>query len=176
MHSLSTLLATRTVGSRCISGSVAVASPIPHHRYHSRRDPQASVVTRDVADESSWGKKNITAETQRARPVYALSFSCGFPQVLFAASDSGVFNSIDMGENWEMVKEGTFRSVETGRPKFGHVYAGAEDGKLWRSTDGGSTWEIYNNSRSHFPLIGMICKNEKYWEWRRQIAPCYFPH
>jgi len=88
-------------------------------------------------------------------PVHAISFSRGFPQILFAASDSGMYRSTDTGETWEIVKDGSFRSVEAGRPEFGYVYGGAGDGKLWRSTDGGSTWEIYNNSFTSAPIIGI---------------------
>lgn len=66
--------------------------------------------------------------------------------VLFGWSSSGIHKSVNHGLNWTQVLAGnSFRSIEVSPDNPNLVYAGTNMG-LWRSTNGGSSWFLYNDS------------------------------
>lgn len=61
------------------------------------------------------------------------------PQTLLIAGNTGIWRTIDGGNNWTMVRSGNFFSIEF-KP-LDHTVVYATDGAgLWRSTDNGVTW------------------------------------
>jgi PKD repeat protein len=65
-------------------------------------------------------------------------------QIIFAATNGGLYRTEDGGANWTSVRSGDFKDVvfKPGDPLT--VY-GAANGNLWRSTDGGLTFTDINN-------------------------------
>lgn len=64
------------------------------------------------------------------------------PKVMFAAVRDGLFRSADAGENWKPVAKElkNMAAVAINPKRSDEVYAASEDGKLYVSTDGGTTW------------------------------------
>ena len=64
------------------------------------------------------------------------------PKVMFAAMRDGLFRSADAGESWRPVAKElkTMAAVAINPKRSDEVYAASEDGKLYVSTDGGTTW------------------------------------
>jgi photosystem II stability/assembly factor-like uncharacterized protein len=76
------------------------------------------------------------------RTVNGLAVNPENPKVMFAAMRDGLFRSADAGESWKAVaKELKNMAAAAINPKrTDEVYAASEDGKLYVSTDGGTTW------------------------------------
>ena len=64
------------------------------------------------------------------------------PKVMFAAMRDGLFRSADAGESWKAVAKElkNMAAVAINPTRTDEVYAASEDGKLYASTDGGTTW------------------------------------
>jgi photosystem II stability/assembly factor-like uncharacterized protein len=73
--------------------------------------------------------------------IRALAFDREQPDHVFAASTRGVLRSLNGGQDWELA--GTPGPLITAIivAASGVIYAGAKDGKLYRSRDGAKTWE-----------------------------------
>jgi len=74
------------------------------------------------------------------------------PDIVYIAANK-VFRSFNRGESWEVIsgdltknhKQGnvpfsTIASLNESPLKFGLLYAGTDDGNVWRSDNGGATW------------------------------------
>jgi hypothetical protein len=75
--------------------------------------------------------------------------------VFYVASDSGLYKTQDGGDNWWRIKQGAVASIEIGRPDHDLLYAGSLSGELWRSTNAGVRWTLYNNSFTDSAIIGL---------------------
>jgi len=82
--------------------------------------------------ESSAGITNLTLTGLAVSPVQ--------PDALFAATDDGVYCSLDAGESWSRSSssENVLSVLALSDGKI--VLAGTDDGRVLRSTDGGRTW------------------------------------
>lgn len=76
------------------------------------------------------------------RTVSGFAVSLENPKVMFAAMRDGLFRSQDTGGSWKPVGTGlrNMAAVAINPKRADHVYAAAEDGRLYVSTDGGTTW------------------------------------
>lgn len=65
------------------------------------------------------------------------------PKVMYAAMRDGLFKSTDAGETWKPTASGlkNLAAVTVNPRKPNEIYAATTDGILFRSADGGSTWE-----------------------------------
>jgi photosystem II stability/assembly factor-like uncharacterized protein len=66
------------------------------------------------------------------------------PKVMYSAMRDGLFRSADAGQTWTPVGTGLLRDVAavTVNPRRpSEVYAAMINGVIFRSTDGGATWE-----------------------------------
>jgi photosystem II stability/assembly factor-like uncharacterized protein len=64
------------------------------------------------------------------------------PKVMFAAMRDGLFRSADAGESWKAAGKElkNMAAVAINPKRTDEVYAASADGKLYVSTDGGTTW------------------------------------
>ena len=64
------------------------------------------------------------------------------PKVMFAALRDGLFRSVDAGESWKPVGKAlkNMAGVAVNPKRADEVSAVSEDGTLYVSTDGGTTW------------------------------------
>ncbi|MCP4658595.1 MAG: hypothetical protein GY856_24560, partial [bacterium] len=87
----------------------------------------------------SWTAVNTGLSSSNVR---ALAIDPLVPANLFAAAADGVYRSADAAVSWELVLSGnmTSLSVTVGSPLS--VYAGDQSGDAWKSSDGGTTWEL----------------------------------
>jgi len=99
-----------------------------------------------------------TAETWMPvleEPISPVEFVENDPTRLYAASASGVLRSTDLGDTWFNVFPSDSRFVETRKTNPSEVFAGTASGNLYRSSDAGQTWSIYNDTFSDFPVLSI---------------------
>lgn len=65
------------------------------------------------------------------------------PSVMYAALRDGVFRSDNAGDRWTRASNGPrdVAAVAVNPKKLSEVYAVTMDGKIFRSTDGGTRWD-----------------------------------
>ena len=65
------------------------------------------------------------------------------PKVMYVVMRDGLFKSTDAGETWKAVGKGlkNLAAMTVNPRKPNELYAAAADGTIFRSTDGGTTWE-----------------------------------
>ena len=65
------------------------------------------------------------------------------PKVMYVAMRDGLFKSTDAGETWKALGKGlkNLAAVAVNPRKPNEVYTSTVDGVIFRSTDGGTTWE-----------------------------------
>ncbi len=77
------------------------------------------------------------------RTVNGFAVSPADPRVMYVAMRDGLFKSTDAGETWKPVGPGlqNLAAVIVNPRKPNEVYASTADGVIFRSSDGGMTWE-----------------------------------
>ncbi len=77
------------------------------------------------------------------RTVNGFAVSPEDPRVMYVAMRDGLFKSTDAGETWKALGKGlkNLAAVAVNPRKPHEVYASTADGVIFRSTDGGTTWE-----------------------------------
>jgi photosystem II stability/assembly factor-like uncharacterized protein len=80
------------------------------------------------------------------RTVNGFAVDSGNPKVMYVATRDGLFKSTDAGERWKPVgKELKNLAAVTVNPKkTSDVYVATLDGVIFKSADGGVTWERQN--------------------------------
>ncbi|OYT13203.1 MAG: hypothetical protein B6I19_06310 [Bacteroidetes bacterium 4572_114] len=72
------------------------------------------------------------------------------PETLVVSTTEGIYKSTDSGDEWELVKPGNFRDMASkpGNPDviYASTYSYGGGAKLYRSTDGGSSFEVVGNT------------------------------
>ena len=65
------------------------------------------------------------------------------PKVMYVAMRDRLFKSTDAGESWKPLGQGlkNLAAVAINSKRPGEVYAATADGIIFKSTDGGTTWE-----------------------------------
>jgi len=72
--------------------------------------------------------------------VHAVAYAPNQPQRVYAATEKGLFVSVNGGEEWRRAQAPAGSVTALAVARSGTVYA-ASGSKLFRSTDGGQTWE-----------------------------------
>lgn len=77
------------------------------------------------------------------RTVNGFAVSPADPRVMYVAMRDGLFKSTDAGEKWKAVGKGlkNLAAVTTNPRKPNEVYAVTADTVVFKSADGGTTWE-----------------------------------
>ena len=77
------------------------------------------------------------------RTVNGFAVDPGNPKVMYVATRDGLFQSTDAGATWKPVGQGlkNLAAVTLNPRKPNEVYASTADGVIFKSTDGGTTWE-----------------------------------
>ena len=68
------------------------------------------------------------------------------PRIMYAAMRDGVFKSTDAGESWKSAGSALTNAgaVTINPKKQTEIYAATMDGVIFKSTNGGATWERQN--------------------------------
>ena len=75
-----------------------------------------------------------------ARPIRAVTYDPKGPQRIYAASDDGLYLSVNGGEQWERINAPAPDITALVATPSGVLYAAAASGVLFRSTDGARNW------------------------------------
>jgi photosystem II stability/assembly factor-like uncharacterized protein len=116
----------------------------------SRSDPTMMLVgtelegiVRSADGGRTWSDTNLYTDVS----VNALTFSPKSANVAYAATDKGVYRTIDGGASWQAEQRGIphgtqFQSIAVDPRTSARVLAGTADGQIYRSLDGGARWAL----------------------------------
>ncbi|HEY4590326.1 MAG TPA: hypothetical protein VII86_13955, partial [Thermoanaerobaculia bacterium] len=89
--------------------------------------------------------------------VYDLAFAPSRPQALYAATDGGVYRSLDGGASWSYSNAGLDESPQVSSLAVDPVHPltvyAAQSGAMYRSLDGGATWLRVSSSFGVFKVV-----------------------
>jgi photosystem II stability/assembly factor-like uncharacterized protein len=94
----------------------------------------------EVLDARS-GQVEPAGEAFQGDVIQALAGCREKPERVFAGLKGGLFRTDDAGSHWRKVLDGDFRSVTVDPTEDSVIYAGTDPVHLFRSEDGGDTWE-----------------------------------
>ncbi len=67
------------------------------------------------------------------------------PEILYCASSNGIFKTINGGDTWTLIKEGSFFDLEFKPQDEDNTLYASSSGKIYKTTDAGENWEqIYS--------------------------------
>ncbi|MEI7729711.1 MAG: hypothetical protein WCO56_09060 [Verrucomicrobiota bacterium] len=102
--------------------------------------------------------------------VFSLAVDRVNPQTVYAATESGLCKSTDGGEHWQLLphtgrkelritgeKGKSIRSVAVDPTDGKVVYAASPNGQVYKSTDGGQTWQVAYAKQSGTATLGGLC-------------------
>lgn len=72
--------------------------------------------------------------------AYAVTYDPREPKHLYAATETGLFSSLDGGEDWVPIKSPTSEIIALAFTRSGVLFAINADSDLYTSKDGGATW------------------------------------
>jgi hypothetical protein len=99
------------------------------------------------------GKLEALDEAFAGRTLEHLTGPSSAPHVLFAAvAFDGAYRTRNAGKSWEKILDGDVRAIAIDPHDERLVYAGAGPVRLFRSADGGTTWE---------PLDGLLAVSDE---------------
>jgi hypothetical protein len=89
--------------------------------------------------------------------VRALQIDSSSPNIIYAATDAGVFRSTGRGDAWEKQLD-TLRATALALVPLqtGTLYAGTQGGGVFRSVDSGSNWVGINNGLSDRNVLSLV--------------------
>lgn len=89
---------------------------------------------------TTWTTTGLNWQTSNARVISRLLLSPVKPEVLLAATNTGIYRTEDAGNKWTLVQSGNFNDMEfkPGTPTTLYASAG---GRIYRSQDEGKTWQ-----------------------------------
>lgn len=88
--------------------------------------------------QSWWFGNNGLTDTQ----IFDLDIDPSNPAVLYVSTTSGIFQSVDAGANWSSISGPTLvNEMAISRIDSSYLYVATENNGLYRSRDGGLTWQ-----------------------------------
>ena len=109
--------------------------------------------------------------------TYQVAFSptFGVDRTLFAASETGLFRSIDRGDNWQLVTEQLpIRGILTISPAFATdhtMFIAGWNGSIFRSIDRGVSWQLHSTYFQE--LIVQLVLSPGYAQDQKMFATTY---
>jgi photosystem II stability/assembly factor-like uncharacterized protein len=76
-----------------------------------------------------------------ARTVNGFAVDPTNPKVMYVAMREGLFKSTDAGQSWTALGKGLKNLAAVSPRQPAEVYASSVEGVIYRSRDGGRTWE-----------------------------------
>lgn len=106
-------------------------------------------VYKSVDAGETWQATGLTFDFEDGVAIYTLAINPENPEIIMAATSGGLWRTKDSGANWSKVKDAEWNDVKY-RPGDGStIYAAKEAywnySQIFRSDDGGNTWQKLSN-------------------------------
>lgn len=104
-------------------------------------DTYSMGVMKSTNSGATWSATGLAWNVNQLRVVRRLLMNPSTPDILLAASSSGVYRTTDAGGTWTQVKSGNYRDMEfkPGDPNTVYLTGNTQ---FFKSTDGGATWGL----------------------------------
>ncbi|MBN2616064.1 MAG: T9SS type A sorting domain-containing protein [Bacteroidales bacterium] len=88
----------------------------------------------------TWNKTGLTASASMGLIIYKLMLAPYDDNILFAATNAGLYKSTNGATNWSKLSSHIFRNIEFKPGSTTRMYGSTYTGEIYYSTNGGSTW------------------------------------
>jgi photosystem II stability/assembly factor-like uncharacterized protein len=113
-------------------------------------------VLKSVDGGNTWDTTSLFYNVPQQRLVYKLLLNPSNPDIIYAATNFGLYKSIDAAASWTRIKVGSYRDMAF-KPGNSDVIYLATSSALFKTTDAGQTWSTpINYKPGVFHAIGRI--------------------
>ncbi|MFO0837958.1 MAG: hypothetical protein U1D55_05480 [Phycisphaerae bacterium] len=109
---------------------------------------------------ATWTLATLLFGTPTPSRIYKIVFNPGTPNTMAAATNAGMYRSVDAGHTWTRQQAGTFEDVAVDGGNATNLYACRMDSPagIYKSTDFGATWptRFSNATDSDIPADGQF--------------------
>ncbi len=123
-------------------------------------------VLKSIDGGATWDTTGLSYVASQEKTVNKIIINPNFTDSLYAVTNSNILISPDAGITWQVVESGRWRDIEFKPDNSNILYAAKQESNggssIYRSTNGGATWNNINNGMSgsrYRPLIAVTPAN-----------------
>lgn len=123
-------------------------------------------ILKSIDGGANWDTTGLSYIASQEKTVNKVIINPNFTDSLYAVTNSNILISPDAGISWQVVESGRWRDIEFKPDNSNILYAAKQESNggssVYRSTNGGATWDNINNGMSgsrYRPLIAVTPAN-----------------
>ncbi len=96
---------------------------------------------------ASWSTTGLSWTQSQGYLIYRLLVDPNNSNILYAASNGGLYKTTDAGVNWSQISLNIYKDLEFNPGNSAIIYASTADGKIFRTANSGVTWsQVLSNA------------------------------
>ncbi|MBN2637568.1 MAG: T9SS type A sorting domain-containing protein [Bacteroidales bacterium] len=104
----------------------------------------------------TWNKTGLSADASMHLIIYKLMFAPSDDNTLYAATNAGLYKSVNGAASWSQLSSSIFRNIEFQPGSSTRMYGSSPYGAVYFSTDAGVNWtkslEVYGGGRTEIAV------------------------
>ncbi len=94
---------------------------------------------------NTWQETGLSWTPNQQRLIYRMLMDPNNQNILYAATSNGFYKTIDAGDTWIQLISTNYADLEFDPTNSSIIYASDKNGKVYKSVNSGSNWNIVNN-------------------------------
>ena len=116
-------------------------------------DTKSIGVLKSINGGATWNATGLSWSSDSSKLIRRLVMHPTKSNILFAATSSGIYRTINGGIKWDLQKEGYFTDIVLKPQDSLVMYAASTNGMVFKSVDGGSGWDSLTQFKDGYRII-----------------------